>query len=258
MSKQKKKRHGVAWLVILLILAIGALGFVGYKYFRVKNIVVEGTVNKTEEYVIELSDIKLQMNMLKVQEKKVRENIEADPYLELVEFKRKFPDTIYLTVKEREKKAKVEYAGSVIYIDGEGNILEIAQQTGEEQDQLPVMTGIDVSSFNLGQKIAFSDTLRYNAMLEIIAQIYDKGLNTSIAEVDFTNINSIRMKEVGGIDIKFGQADEVEQKMKWLKAVLAQLKERNYTSGTLDVSTGESASFRPDQTLDNEPTDQTE
>ena len=64
-----------------------------------------------------------------------------------------------------------------------------------------------------------------------------------ISEIDLSNPNSIKLISKCGISIKLGQLDRLEEKMKWINAMLPELNKQGKTSGSLDVSTANSAYY---------------
>lgn len=251
MVKQKKKKKRfkrgkgkAAVIVLVLIFILGGLTFIGYKVLRVAKIEVIGVETISCDYVAELSKINIGEHIFNIKENEVKESIESDPYLELLSLNIKYPDQVLLTVKERKKAAAVKILDIYVYIDTQGYVLEMGK--ADDDNSYIVVNGIDVATYEISKKIKFSDELRFSAVTEILSGIYDSSLNSVISDMDFSNINDIVLYEVGGIKIKFGQSDNIEKKMEWIKSILANLSEQGITSGILDVSTAKTAYYSPE------------
>lgn len=251
MIKQKKKKKKIkkgkgkaAIIVLVLIFILGGVTFIGYKVLRVAKIEVTGVETISCDYVAELSKINIGEHVFNINESEVSKNIEADPYLDLISLKIKYPDQVILTVKERKKAAAIKALDTYVYIDTQGYVLEMGKV--ENISGCIVINGIDIAKYTLGEKMNFSDELRFSAVTEILSGIYASSLNDVICDMDFSNINGIVLNQAGGIKIKFGQADNIEKKMEWIKSVLANLSEQGKTSGVLDVSTAKTAYFSPE------------
>lgn len=250
MIKQKKKKKikrgkgKAAIIVLVLIFILGGISFIGYKVLRVAKIEVAGVETISCDYVAGLSKINIGEHVFNIRENEVKKNIESDPYLELISLKIKYPNEVLITVKERKKVAAVEALNMYIYIDSEGYVLEMGK--AEDNNSLIVVKGINVAKYELGEKINFSDELRFSAVTGILSGIYAVSLNDVISAIDFSNINDIVINEVGGIKIKFGQADNIEKKMEWISSVLTNLSEQGKTGGVLDVSTAKTAYYSPE------------
>ena len=64
-------------------------------------------------------------NIFRFSSRKIEENVKENAYIDTVEVKRKIPDTVEIIVTERVAKYQLEYGNAFVYIDGNGNILEI-------------------------------------------------------------------------------------------------------------------------------------
>jgi len=243
-KKLKKGRGRAALIVLVLILILSGITFIGYKVLRVAKIEVTGIETVSSDYVVELSKINIGEHLFKIDKNKIEKNIESDPYLEFVSLDIKYPNEVSINIKERTEAAAVKAVNMYIYIDINGYVLKVAK--ADEENSLIIINGIDVAKYEIGDKINFSDELRFNAVTEILSGIYEGSLNGVITSIDLSNINNIVLQESGGIKIKFGQSDNVEKKMQWIKGVLDNLSEQSITSGTIDVSTGETAYYSPE------------
>lgn len=238
MKKNKRKRP---LLIIVLLLLLAGMGFLGYQLFNIRTIEVTGNKTKKAEYIVNLSGIEKGMNIFKIDDRALKEDIEKDPYIKFIEAKRVYPDKIILKVEERVPAALVLNEGTSLLLDGEGYVLKINKDAGK--GDYPAVSGLDVSNFTLGKQIGFADQAQYLAMKTIIAGIYAQNVNSVIAGIDLFNINDIKITTKQGINIKFGSWELSDKKILWIKNVLDYYKPKNVKKGTIDVSSGEFASY---------------
>jgi hypothetical protein len=236
----KNKRRSPVLIILLLILLAG-MGFLGYNLFNIRTIEVTGNKNKKADYVIQLSGIEKGMNVFKIDDGILKETLEKDPYIAFIEAKRVYPDKIVLKIKERTPAALILNEDNTLLLDSEGYVLKI--EKNNENDNYPAVSGLNVSNFSLGKQVGFADEAQYKAMKTIIGGIYTEGINALIAEINLFNINDIKMITRKGIQIKFGSYETTEKKILWIKKVLAYFDEKGIDKGTVDVSTGEFASY---------------
>ena len=62
-------------------------------------------------------------------------NIKQNPYVENVIIKRKLPDTIEITIEEKQKSYMLQFVNGYVYINTQGYILEIS----ENKLELPII-----------------------------------------------------------------------------------------------------------------------
>ena len=65
-----------------------------------------------------------------------------------------------------------------------------------------------------------------------------------IKEIDFSDLMHIRGMSSIGVSVEFGDAENIEDKIVWMKAALLDLAARGDTVGLLDVSSGTQAQWR--------------
>jgi hypothetical protein len=240
MKKNRRKRFVGPVIVILIILALA--GFAGYNLIQVKHVEVRGNSQFGSDYIVNLANIEDETHMLKVDEKKIKENIESNPYLELESVDYKLPDTVILTVAERQPVCLIDYAGNILMLDRQLNVLSTDGQA--ETGKYPLLEGIVIDAVNLGKQIGASDSFKLSVATSILDGLKGEEIIGLITEIDLTDVNVIRMSTNGGPAILFGQSDLVEEKAGWIKKILPSMISEGKTTGTLDVTAGTFATYR--------------
>ena len=137
--RKKKKIKRIIKLITLLMIIIGGIVFALVSpIFNIKEIYVVKNEQISSDTIVSLSQLKIGQNIFKYSSRKVEKEIKTNPYIESVNIKRKFPDKIEITVKERQKNYNVEFLNGYAYINNQGYILEISEQKLE----LPIVQGI--------------------------------------------------------------------------------------------------------------------
>ena len=185
-TKSVKPVFSVSWLInskILGGIAIVCIVFVGFfmcrhwanqsDLFRVCQVLVKGCNRVTEEKVLQLSNVTAQDNLLSLDLKSIAASIEAHPWVHSVEVKKKLPDHLIITIKERTPVALLN-SDKIYLVDEQGEIID--KLSVEDHVSLPIITGIDPKNIKNNQ-ITKSPNNQIQKALELIS-IASKGTRT--------------------------------------------------------------------------------
>ena len=256
-------------LLILLAIAILelALGILFLPFFRVRNVVVEGNIVLSEERLLSDAGIKygshlfsgiggnpldiIMMDYGKTEKRMMAE----DPYIKDIRITVKFPSTIKITVKERNKVAYIKMPDGYAAIDDEGTVIELATI---DKDNLShaVICGLDVSGAVLGEKIVIKDDSDYNKALVILGAIISADQSGAQGEyMLFENVREIRIIPGGNtfltvilpsgseLQVKLKDMDTIIENMSWLRYAVISDAFEGFPDGALDM-TGERIIYR--------------
>ena len=234
------KRKASAIIVLVLLILIAGAAFVGYKYFRVETITVFGNENFTAEEMIELSGVEYGTNLFMVDETEVAERFASSPVVVFEKLVRKYPTELELYVRERKAVVMIAYIDSNLILDNELVVMD----TGTEESSYPVLTGIQITSFQLGQQLVTADEFQLKTTIRLLEALEnDYGLD--IARIDVSNTSNLLLYTQSGMAIKLGNIDDIEAKLQRTQTIYGILTEQGKTSGTLDVTTGSGGSYLP-------------
>lgn len=256
-------------LLILLAIAIIelALGVLFLPFFRVRNVVVEGNIVLTEERLLSDAGIKygshlfsgvggnpldiIMMDYGKTEKRMMAE----DPYIKDIRITVKFPSTIKITVKERNKVAYIKMPDGYAAIDDEGTVIELATLNKDDLSHA-VICGLDVSGAVLGQKIDIKDDSDYNKALVILGAIISADQSGAQGEyMLFENVREIRIIPGGNtfltvilpsgseLQVKLKDMDTIIENMSWLRYAVISDAFEGFPDGALDM-TGERIIYR--------------
>lgn len=215
----------ITFVLVGVSLACG-LVFAGYRAlgsltpFRLKNIHISATKRLTRAEVVAFADVEPGQDLLRMNLKKMGDQLALNPWVETVRIRRYYPDTISISITEREPLAVVNM-GYLHYLDNKGTVFKCLNQ-GDRLDY-PVVTGFsedDLNSDPAGMKEALKTTSELLAFLRekcsfILADVseihYDKGYGFTL----FTASGALPIK-VGSGDFsgKFGRLARIYQNLK--------------------------------------------
>ncbi|MBE7037658.1 MAG: FtsQ-type POTRA domain-containing protein [Ruminococcaceae bacterium] len=231
---EKIKREGknsFVWFCLLFAI----LSFLLFTpAFNIKNIVVKESNFITVEQIIEVSQIVKDRNILSVNTQKAEERIKKLPLVKEVYIERKFPSTIEITVKERDKRAYISHMNKYICIDETGKIVEILNTPSDTN--LMIIKNSSPKEFFLGDNVVFKDADKLDILKEFFKTLDDnQDMPNKIVGMDLKNKKEIYITLDNDITVNIGDSSNLSYKMAYLKqALLTQLK--TYRGGTLDLS----------------------
>ena len=194
---------------------------------------VETYSKYSDNEIITISNIKMGNNIFKEDLSKSQELIISAPYIKNAAIARKFPGEVIIYIRERQKKAYIDYVGSYVCIDEEGYMLESIKKE-EKIDHLPIITGITprdiVKGFELGQLIDADDPIKIQRITNIFSLISKNELVLNIHSIDVSDKDNVNVTiDNGTKTIKFGDLSNMNAKIVYLKEILEHTKDKTGT-----------------------------
>ena len=235
-QKQKKEPISVKKLLTFLIAAVLFIGSLcaGYFLFLLENIVVEGASKYAPEKIVELSGLSPGSHMLLADTGQAKIKIEEDPYLQVVNIEKEFPRTIRISIYERQEVAAIVSQGFYGIIDVEGHVLSIG--SGGDLSKLIRVAGMSQHGFQINQSIGATDDVQTSALKALLKELDALMLISDITEINISNPLRVTLHTVEGITVLLGQADNLTEKLSWMKDTLPSLRAANIKEGMLDIS----------------------
>lgn len=228
-EKRIKPKRIFGIIKILSILAIICAGIVFLLLspeFNIDNINVIGNSTLETQNILNLANIQEGENILSFSKRKVISNIMENPYVEQVKIKRKFPNTIDITVKERKKAFNIQNESEYIYIDNKGYILEISNEKSEN----PILKGITINEETLkeGNRLMQEDLDKLEEVWKIFDVLSNNDLVSLVTQIDVNNVNDcILIMETEGKTIHLGDTSNLITKVLYAKEVIEREKGLN-------------------------------
>ena len=187
-KKRRKKRHKKNYLlrIILIICVCVALYFILHiDYFTIDGIAVVGNQAISDEEVLKRSELSVGDNIFDAHPWLTERKIKRNLYIEEADVKRKLPNHIEITVKERSGKAQIKMDDQFVIIDHSGLVLEVADQ----EQKATLLEGITVKSAELNDDIIVGETNRYNKAMNLVklaeeGDLYFKRIAFSKSQVN--------------------------------------------------------------------------
>ena len=237
-QKINNKKIIVIFAIIIVIAILAYL--LKSDTYNIKQVEIEGNVEITKEEAISLSDIKVGQNIFLTSELVTKVKMKENGYIEDVKLKKVYPNKIEIQLTERKKDYQIlTETGSYIYIDEQGHIL----QTSTTKADLKTITGMSISEEQAKQlkRLEQNDLDKMEKILHIKAENEKIGIEQNIVQIDVENEYVLHYKD-DSIIINLGDAEDLSEKMFYVKAIL---KEEKDNSGTVYVNGNINEGFAP-------------
>ena len=242
MRRKRNKLRGLL-TVLLIISALAAVGTMVYRWvFVVRNVIIEGTVSVADEEIIRGAHIDMGGPIRKVNAEELRRNLESGGKLALDGVRLQYPNTVVLTVRERTRDAMILNGGRMLIMDSDGYVIEALASVPENA---PVyVTGLDATAYKVGGRITAPED-QLEAMKIVLDAVRSQSAAVYINELNVSDVMDLCITSRTGIRVELGDSTEMEGKILWLRSVVPDLESKGETKGTLDVSSGSKADYKP-------------
>ena len=211
-------------IILILGFIIGGTAFTMISpIFNVKDIQVFNNNQVSAETIISLSGLKTEENIFRFSTSKVANNIKENAYIENVEIHRKIPNTIQIEIEEREHSYSVDFLGKYAYINKQGYILEIA----EDSKQKTIIQGIETPEEQIvaGNRLNNEDLEKLEDVIKIMNAAKEYNLDTKVTSIDIQDKNEYSLYlEEEKKKVHLGDNSNLSNKMLYVNSVIEEEK----------------------------------
>ena len=244
--KKNKIRINTSKVVIIfsliLIVVIVLYTSLNSGIFNSDNIEIEGNKYVESEYIIKALEVNNNKNIFRYNIKDMEEILLNNKYIDKVEIKRLLPNTLKVSIIEKEIVANLYNEEIYCYIDKEGNFIDEIDENNKDNEVITVH--IDYNKTD-SQEIKFKNEENKKRLLYLLEYIKEEGIYKKIDNIDMTKPNSINMSTKEDINILLNSDEELKYNISRLAMILADLQNKKQKGGEIDLSTGKYALYRP-------------
>lgn len=244
--KKNKKRINTSKVVIIfsliLIVVIVLYTSLNSGIFNSDNIEIEGNKYVESEYIIKALEVNNNKNIFRYNIKDMEEILLNNKYIDKVEIKRLLPNTLKVSIIEKEIVANLYNEEIYCYIDKEGNFVDEIDENNKDNEVITVH--IDYNKTD-SQEIKFKNEENKKRLLYLLEYIKEEGIYKKIDNIDMTKPNSINMSTKEDINILLNSDEELKYNISRLAMILVDLQNKKQKGGEIDLSTGKYALYRP-------------
>lgn len=252
-EKRKKvyvKSYGRLSIFLLLLLVLAVVLLVNSSIFEISSINVMGNSRFSVQEIIESSGVAVGDNIFKLSEADIKERLENNPYISVIDIVREFPDKITIYISEREAAVQFEYAGVYCNADYDGVVLAATQT---HDPALMLVKGLNLTGYKLGERIAVQDETLFSDYLELIKQLKGYSLIDQVSQADFSDSMDLKLTMDNGLTVKLGSIVQLADKLAYYSPAVDSLEKNGYADamgqikGVLDLSVMDNFAFMPSQ-----------
>lgn len=226
--KNRQKKQLAALTGIILVASFIAVLMLT-PVFDINEISVKGnSVIKTED-IIRNSGIVKGVNIFGISIGESEQNIKEIGYVEQVKIKRRLPGRIEIEIVEAAGVACVAAKNGYVVINAEGRCIEFLdfEKVSSDKDlisgnnRIPLIKGLKNVKYKIGKKITTSEKHRLETLISCLKAFSKHSFIFDMTEINVSNLSGITFKYNGGkLDVKMGDAENLEYKMEVFGAVL--------------------------------------
>lgn len=218
---------------ILLIMVIILYTCLNSSMFNSKNIVIEGNKYVDENYIEKVLEFKNDKNIFRYNMNNMEKILLDNKYIESINIKRLFPDTIKISIIEKEIYAVLHNNNEYCYIDNKGNFID--KINIYDKDNNIVVINIDYDLNNL-QEIKFKNEEDRKRLLYLLECIKQESIYKKMKKIDMAQINSIKMYTKDDIKILLNNDESLKYNISKLSMILFDLQSKKQQGGEIDLT----------------------
>ncbi|NJJ33822.1 FtsQ-type POTRA domain-containing protein [Clostridioides difficile] len=230
-------------LVFILMLSFGICMIVKSDLFDVKKIDVIGNKRVTKSNIMKELNINTHENIFAYNFKDMKNELMKNPYIENVEIKRRFPNKIIISLKEKEIFAVLKNVDNYCYIDKKGNLLEELRGSNESKKDLIVDVDYSVDD---DKTIKFKNYKTKENVFKTLNSLKEEGLYRKINYVNLRKESNVDMLTRSNIKILLSNDDNLDYNISRVSKILIDLQNKNTKGGTINLNYGKLAVYSPE------------
>ena len=231
---RSKRRQNLILRLFVLVVIIAILLLASTLFFRVDGVIVEGAEHHTAQEIQDVSGIRQGRQLFTLPQNRIRRQLlDRFPYLRDVNIRLRLPDTVVITLDERQPIAYIEQYNQRWILDFDGRLLEAthADTTGF------AIRGISLNEPQVNTYFSSPDVVEKQTYELLLSAFYRHELLDTLDYVDLTALADITFGLDGRFAVRLGVISDLDYKFRLLSEMLAQLEiDRPNARGTITLA----------------------
>jgi len=231
---QRTKNALCAAVLVLAPLAVW-YGLLQSPCLAISTIQVTGCNRLTASEVVRWAGIREGQNILAFDIHETTERIESNPWVYCALVKRTLPDTVCISVQERQARARVNLDGHIYLLDSSGELFSTDTAATE---RLPLLQGITDADITSPDPAACR---LLQAALQLIASCHAGQYPTTDLTITLDKVFGLTLQDsTAGIQVALG-FDDFERKLTLLRMVQDDLSHKGISASAIHITTSQQA-----------------
>jgi hypothetical protein len=242
------KKFFIAMIAVMGALALVCLVCVFFRFVGIGEFEIEGETDYKLSELVSASGLRTGDRLYEVNSKEAEELLlRGCPYLKSVNVKKKFPNKICFEVEERVLGWYIEISDDYYALDYDMLVLletydeEALIERGLTKLVLPELESAMcdyLPEFGRGDEHLISETLK------IVDTFRTHGIKERLTYLDLSNRFEIKLTIDGAFDVKIGDMNNMDTKLKTVVEVIEAQTDKGYVGGEINMITPTSYSFK--------------
>ena len=243
LERAQKANHVLRNLfVVLLLMTIAAICF--FYVFLIRNVTFTGNERFDQDELIQMSGLVYQESMFLIDREQVTAALEQNPYIVVDEVRLAWPCTVDIVIHERSACALTQHLDNTLLLDSSGVVL--STDAAVLQGQMCTVKGWEILSSHVGETLQTQQSLQLAAYACVAGELERFSMIEQIDLIDVSDVLAIGLTMRDGMQVKLGDTANMTMKITWLAQMCKELAAEGYSGGTLDLTSGNSASYLPE------------
>lgn len=222
-----KKNKVVIIVAISLLIGLIVYLFATLDYFSIKKITVKNNkIVKTTE-IKNYSNYSLGENIFRFNKNNLRKKLSKDIYIRDANVKKKYPDTIEITIEETKDICYFQLGKDRFFVDSDYNVVK-----NKNRIDYTKIVKIDGANENLSK---INNLQSDEKFYEFIKNLYSNKILDQLVGIDIYNANDITLLTKNEIKVFFGDLNESEKKSNNLFKILKEISTKSINTKTVDI-----------------------
>lgn len=210
-ARKRQKRTMAAAVAVFILFILLAVFFLSSDYFKIKTVNFSKTVHVSSKTLAEAEKILRGKNIFRAPVKKAAEVLLRDPWVKEANIKRKLPDKIEVVIAERKPAAQIAFEGFYYLVSDDGMVLE----RRHSPEDIVQIADLPVKTVKVGRALKIAE---FESAMKVYKGL-DSELRQKVLVISAPSADRI-IFYLGGIEVIFGQAEYLDEKIKILKEIL--------------------------------------
>ena len=237
----RKNRINIVIIFISFIL-LGGYILLSSDVFNSKNIIVDGNKYLEQDEIIGISGIRTDKNILMYNIEEIENRIEENKYIESTSINITLPDTINISIIEKDICAVLRNEKNYAYIDSNAEFID---SIDTQKDEIKNEIIIDVEyKIEKNEIIKYENEKHKEQITKLLKNINNNKLDNVIDTILIKD-NYIELYIDENMKFILNNTNNIEYDTKRISEITLDLKSKSIESGTIDLTNNEYSIYSP-------------
>ena len=241
-KKRRRSKRGSGMPIVFAVLALLMIAaFVLFRFvFVVRNVDTTGSFSLSREEITRAAGIRFNGSIFRVDTDAIARNVNALGTVGVDDVQLVYPSTVRIQAHDRIKQAMFVFSSGVTVLDEEG--FAVARMMEVPNEDLLYISGLHARECRVGERVDAQEG-QIEAYSTVVQALNRNSVKSYASELNLDDVNNMYILTRNGITVLLGNADNMYNKIAWMKGAILDLEARKQYGGTLDVQSGTKADY---------------